>query len=612
MERLWDLLTFIAVLLAPSMAVIAYFVFYRPVRACQDFMYGKYGVHWTFVGVSLAGCFLGPITLLWPSELFRTGTTWLLGVVVALLIAVPIVAIVHLPVLHYNRSCSIYQYLEDRFRSRFLKYFAFAFNALSSLLFCVGVLTLSAELAQQSLRVTIAEGYVKRWICILVLSALTGTSAALGGQKAAVFLSSFTLFVEFIVALICAVAMALYKSQTSSYYMSGNGDDSGDNANDRYGNDTGRGSDQDKGESDWFPSLLTPEYRLLSSSDGSIVDQENVWLTTSVCLLYFFYVLGCQQTAHQHYCSVPTKRRARFALLSTVSAFLIVWSLSFILACLMINFYAEPSRLLRNCFSSTSSSSSFHMLADPYSALKRFFALTWANTNGASGYFLGCFTCVCAFCYLPSAFVSLATSAYEDLVKPYYCINAEENRQILALKTLTAAFASATTIGALLLSELLLSEIGDQGGGEGQLWWLYTKNVCLTLATWTAPLAALYVLAIWLPCTNAKGAIAGVACGLGLALTLCFLHLSQFPYDSHVQQPSSLLFGCCDENASIHGFRRIGALMGGETSNYTDNIIHEMVGGGHRRLGNMGGWTEFKTQFERRIRLMKGWVQLDW
>lgn len=447
-ELLWNICVFLVATVVPPLLIGAYFFIRRPSQSPQEFIFGKYELHFVIVGLSLAAFVSTPFVLLLPIEVLYSGTTWIVGLV-GFFIAAIIVAVFHVPPLHYSRATSLYQYVEDRYRSRGLRYFLLFWHIVTNVCYCIVILTLTTLFAKQILP-------IDKWMCSAGLTVLAVIGAISGGQKASVYLSTFVFCFEAIASLFCVAVAGLMNERS-------------------------------------WTSVNSSDHLLPNYAPTSIFDL-NIWLVLVYSIVFVLTFFGSNQISHQHYCSLQTKRRVRLSLFVCLLSFCLTWLLCCAVGLLLWQYYWNSCPFLPMTITSV------------IDVIKVFYNDTFAYSPGFLGYLIGSLVTL-IYSTLPTALTSLAACSWEDLVK-LYCLNAKEHWHVSILRLLMLFYACLIS----LISFVVLELVSDV--------WLYIKNVLFIVSSMSAPMGALFLMAVLLPCTNRKGVSVGLIIGLCTSVVL--------------------------------------------------------------------------------------------
>lgn len=468
----WNIGTFLLATIAPPILIGGYFFIRRPSQSPQDFIFGKYELHFVIVGLSLSAFVSAPFILLLPMEILYSGTTWVVGLI-GFFIGALIVAVFHAPPLHYSRATSLYQYIEDRYRSKTLRYILLIWQIITNVCYCVCILTLTSLFAKQIIP-------IEKWMCSACLTVFAVIGTISGGQKAVACISVLVFVLEGIVSLFCLAIAGLIN------------------------------------EKSWASLSINSTEHLLPVYAPASINDLNVWYVFGATIVFILTFFGSNQIAHQHYCSLQTKRRVRISIFICVISFSLSWLLCCAVGLLLWQYYITSCH-----FSSTTPSSLLDIV-------KLFYSDSFLKLAGFFGYLIGSLVAL-VYCTIPAGLTSLAACTWEDLVK-LYCSNAKEHWHVTILRLLIVFYACVISLASFLILEL----VDDV--------WIYLKNILVVLSSVSSPVGALFLMAVWLPCTNKKGAFIGLSLGLSTSIALAVGYMFYNPH-SYVASIGNHL--CC-------------------------------------------------------------------
>uniref|UniRef100_A0A914X5P3 Uncharacterized protein n=1 Tax=Plectus sambesii TaxID=2011161 RepID=A0A914X5P3_9BILA len=450
-SAVWNYAAFALVMLDPFLNGI-WFLLFRKVHSPTVFTQGHADVALWRTTVAMAFVTVAPVVLLLPIDLqYSDGFSWSLmgiGYLFALGIAVPFAV----PVLHYSRSASICQYLEDRFESATLRRTVAVLNIVLITIYTTVLLAVSTHLASHLLPVSTLV------LCPL-LGYLSVFSVIFGGLNAATNANCYAPL------LVTTAGLALL-----------------------FG----------RGLSTHTIRLDVDFWHVRTDLVGGLAPfGHSAWALVLAGFLNSLHMLTSSPLVYHHYFAVTTRRRVQIAILIKGLLYLFIFALVIFWGAMLSYF------LMQNC----REEEHVDLFRKTWLAIKYF----WDDAPGITGFVFAGLVWVGPATFA-SGLVSQATIVWEDMLRPHFT-SFKEHRQLCTIQM--SLFVIGTVAIVMATSSLCL--VVD--------FHLYAKNALLFVAAVASPITAIYICGLFMPCSNAKGALVGLALGLAAVLTLSIGHL---------------------------------------------------------------------------------------
>ncbi|KAK4292859.1 hypothetical protein Pmani_034402 [Petrolisthes manimaculis] len=166
-------------MLTASLAIGVYYAFKNKHKANDEFLLGGRSMSCGPVSLSLVASYVSAIMVVGgPAESYYHNVGWWVSVSGPL--SLPIVAVVFMPFFYNLRITSVYQYLEMRYESKWVRRLASGFFVLQTLLYeAVAIYAPALSLA--------ATTNFPVWASILIVAVIASVYTAIGGMKAVVW-----------------------------------------------------------------------------------------------------------------------------------------------------------------------------------------------------------------------------------------------------------------------------------------------------------------------------------------------------------------------------------------------------------------------------------------
>ncbi|KAK3878590.1 hypothetical protein Pcinc_016803 [Petrolisthes cinctipes] len=175
----WEDYVMFGGMLLASLAIGIFYAFRDKNKANEDFLLGGRSMTCVPVSMSLVASYISAILVLGaPAETYYHSVGWLVGI--GGMLALPIVAFVFMPFFYNLRITSVYQYLEMRYDSKWVRRMASGMFVLQTLLYeAVAIYAPALALA--------AVTNFPVWVSILTVAVIASVYTAIGGMKAVVW-----------------------------------------------------------------------------------------------------------------------------------------------------------------------------------------------------------------------------------------------------------------------------------------------------------------------------------------------------------------------------------------------------------------------------------------
>ncbi|XP_018912596.1 sodium-coupled monocarboxylate transporter 1 isoform X2 [Bemisia tabaci] len=226
----------------------------------------------------------------------------------------------------------------------------------------------------------------------------------------------------------------------------------------------------DAGRLEFFNSELDPTLRVTTMS--AVVGQ----------LFMSLSIFGCQQNFVQRYCSMSSQSKVICSLRLIVPVMIVLFSLSWVVGMVIYANYSQCDPLKLGCISKIDEILPFY-LEEKFYFMPGFLGLVMASLfNGALS-------------FLVSNLNSLATVCYEDFVALLPCCQGLSETTQLVLIKLMSVFCGLLVMGTAFV-------VANMSG-------VIESSMLMTSAT-SGPLLGVFLLAMFFPSANWKGAAGGM------------------------------------------------------------------------------------------------------
>ncbi|KAK3863994.1 hypothetical protein Pcinc_030258 [Petrolisthes cinctipes] len=450
-----------SVMLLLSLLVGLYFAVRSRHKANEEFLVGNRSLTCFPVSMSLVVTYISAIAIQGtPAEAYYHSIQYTCGNVG--LIGVPIIAYVFVPFYYELNIVSINQYLEMRYDS-------LAARRVASALFIIQILLNQAVVIYAPALALAAVTTFPIWLSIVSVGSIASVYTAFGGMKAVVWTDALQFMV-----LLGGIVGVLVKGVIEVGGM-------------------GRVWDIAVQHNRAGPQILNWEV--------SVFERHTVWGLGWAGLLNLLSTYTCSQTAFQRYSSMKNLRHAYMSVFLLVPYYILLSILMLLVGLVLFATYVDCDPLAAGLIDSKDQILPFYVMD------------RLSGTPGIAGLFVACLFSG-ALSTISSGVNSQAAVTWEDwLSQTHYCSSLSKGTQAFLTKLIALGYGGvvvALGYGGVAVGLAFIA--GSMGG-------VLQAAVAVTFAV-AGPLMAAFIMAIFMPFTNAKGSC--VAMILGTVLSLGF------------------------------------------------------------------------------------------
>ncbi|XP_045116541.1 sodium-dependent multivitamin transporter-like [Portunus trituberculatus] len=441
-------------MLASSLAIGIFYAIKSRNKSNDEFLLGSRSLTCFPVSISLLASYISAILVLGgPAEAYYHGIQW--WVICAGQIALPIAAVVFMPFFYNLGLTSVYEYLEMRYGSRWVRCTASGMYVVQMLLY-QAVVIYAPALALASVT------DFPLWISIITVGLIASVYTAIGGMKAVIWTDVLQLFI-LIVGLFAVVIKGLMDFGGFERVW-----------------EIGRRHDRTGSHIFTYGYIPYQRHTVPNIIIGAIVGKLSQY--------------ACTQTTVQRYASMKNLTHSYMAIFLVIPFFILLISLSMVAGLVLFATYEGCDPLAAGLIAKKD-----QIL--PFYVMERLSAFP-----GLPGLFVACIFSG-SLSTISSGVNSQAAVTWEDVFSkiPFFA------RLSLTAQARVTKFI-ALTYGMLALG---LAFVAGSMGGVLQAAIAVTSSVA-------GPLLAVFIMALFMPFTNTKGACVCLLLGTGVALGFSF------------------------------------------------------------------------------------------
>ncbi|CAH1790095.1 unnamed protein product [Owenia fusiformis] len=475
----WDYVVF-GVMLAISAGIGLFYAFTGGKQKTQkEYLMANRNMSTLPVAISICVSFLSAILILGtPAEMYRRGTMYWLnafGICIAIIFA----AVSFVPLLYPLKLTSSYEYLQLRFKSHAAKLTGTLILIVSQLLY-MGIVLFSPSTALE------AVTGIPTWVTVVVNGAVSTFYTFLGGMKAVVWTDVFQ-FVVMIGGLLAIVIKGTIEVGGIERVWEIN---------------------QQSDRIEFFDFNTDPTQR--HTFWGLIVGTTIGWLST----------YGVNQASVQRYSSLPSKNKARVAILLNIPGILFLITICCVAGIVCFAYYQD-----KGCDPLKAG------FVDNSNQLIPYFVMEVLDYPGLPGLFISCLFSG-SLSTMSSTLNALSAITWEDMLK-WKFDHIPESRKTLINKLMVLIYGAAG-IGMAFLAQNL--------GGT-----VLQASLSFTGAA-GGPLIGIFILGAVFPWANWIGVVVGGLVGLALPLWISFGAYFKKPFSPF--KPTTILN--CTYNSTVN------------------------------------------------------------
>nr|XP_045596123.1 sodium-dependent multivitamin transporter-like [Procambarus clarkii]XP_045596124.1 sodium-dependent multivitamin transporter-like [Procambarus clarkii]XP_045596125.1 sodium-dependent multivitamin transporter-like [Procambarus clarkii]XP_045596126.1 sodium-dependent multivitamin transporter-like [Procambarus clarkii]XP_045596127.1 sodium-dependent multivitamin transporter-like [Procambarus clarkii]XP_045596128.1 sodium-dependent multivitamin transporter-like [Procambarus clarkii] len=448
-----DYLVF-SVMLVASLAIGIFYAVKSRHKANDEFLLGSRSLTCFPVSMSLLASYISAILVLGgPSEAYYHGVQW--WVICCGQVALPVAAIVFMPFFYELKLTSVYEYLELRYASRWVRSVAGGMFVIQMLLY-QAVVIYAPALALASVT------DFPLWVSVITVGVIASVYTAFGGMKAVVWTDVLQLFI-LIIGLIAVIIKGLIDMGGFQrvWEISVQHDRAG-------------------------PQIFTYGYDPLQRHTVA-----NIVVSSIIGKLSQY---ACTQTTVQRYASMKSLSHAYASIFLVIPFFTLLISLTMIAGLVMFATYEGCDPLAAG------------LITKKDQILPFFVMDRLSSAPGLPGLFVACIFSG-ALSTISSGVNSQAAVTWEDAF-------AKIPRFAKLSSTAQAWFTKFLALGYGFLAVGLAFLAGNLGG-------VLQAAIAVTSSV-AGPLLAVFLMALFMPFTNSKGACTALIVGTGVALSFSF------------------------------------------------------------------------------------------
>lgn len=470
------------VLMFCASAAIGFYHAYRDrnKKNAAEFHLGGRKMHPIPVALSLSATFLSALTLLGtPAEVYTNGTMYY-WIILGMLISTAGAAHVFVPVFYKLNLTSCFKYLEKRFGK--------TTRIIASIIFLLQTFVyMGFVLYAPSLAFEAVTG-INLWGCMVGVAVVCTLYTTLGGMKTVLWTDTL----QFVIMVVGLLAVLIEGS-----IIVGGFEKAWNIANDR-------------GRVEFLDFSADPRTR------------HSVWTVAIGGAFFWLYLYGVNQAQVQRACSLPTLRRAQFALWLNFPGLVLIMTLVCMIGVVMFAFYSECHPV------------AIKLISRNDQLLPLFVMDILGRFEGLPGVFIACVFSG-GLSTISSGLTAMSAVLLEDFFKPIgkYCCKTDifEEHGIAVSKLLVLITGLIQFGFAVLISQL-----------KGLI-----MQFSYSLYSVTAgPIFGLFVSGMLIPWTNEPGAITGFILSLAFMCWLGFGTIIETP--TSFNPPLSTLTTGCNPN----------------------------------------------------------------
>ncbi|XP_069946548.1 sodium-dependent multivitamin transporter-like [Cherax quadricarinatus] len=448
-----DYLVFVGMLVA-SMAIGIFYAVKSRNKTNDEFLLGSRSFSCFPVSMSLLASSVSAILVLGgASEAYYHGVQW--WVICTGHVALPLSAVVFMPFFYELKLTSVYEYLELRYASRWVRCMAGGMFVIQILLY-QAVVIYAPALALASVT------DFPLWVSVIAVGVIASLYTAIGGMKAVVWTDVLQLFI-LILGLIAVIIKGLIDmgSFQRVWEISVQHDRAG-------------------------PQIFTYGY--------DPMERHTVVNIVMSAILGTISQYSCSQTTIQRYVSMKSLTHAYMSIFMVIPVSFLLISLTMITGLVMFATYEGCDPLAAGLITSKDQILPFYVMD------------SLSSVPGLPGLFVACIFSG-ALSTISSGVNSQAAVTWED---------AFSNIPMFAKLTSTrqALFTKFLALGYGFLAVGLAFLAGNLGG-------ILQAAIAVTSSV-DGPLLAVFIMALFMPFTNSKGACSALVVGTAVALSFSF------------------------------------------------------------------------------------------